>query len=147
LPAYKYETRLIDQSPSIFVKRESVTANRISIQGKALTHRAKNGNYEGETYVRLLSGAHSILCYAKGGLNSEVLAEEVFFRLLEYTACIEDDLMFSDLDVAELSPPTKVQEDKDYFVTRVGLTWKQIYTWKLKPISPILKKVNVSAGL
>jgi hypothetical protein len=145
VPGYKYDPRALEMSPAIYVRRDAVMSNKFSIGGKALTHLEPNGNYRGDMYLRALSGTHSIHCVAKGAFNSESLAEEVFYRMMEYTPSIKQDLMFGEFEVKSLSPVKKMEDDKDYFVTQVDLIWQVIHVWELLPIAPILKSVRFTA--
>ncbi len=147
LPGYKYDTRLLEQSPSVFVKRDECMAAKFNLAGKATTHLEQNGNYRGENHLRVIRGAHSILCCAKGALNSETIAEEVFYRMLEYSPVIQDDLKFGDFEVKSMAPAVKMEDDKDYFVTQVTLVWQIVHSWVLQPIAPILKKVSSSVNI
>ena len=146
-PGYKYDVRALEMSPAIYVRRDAVMSTKFSMGGKALTHLEANGNYRGETYLRVISGSHSLHCVAKGAFNSESIAEEVFYRMMEYTPSIKEDLKFGEFEVKSFSPCKKMEDDKDYFVTQVDLVWQIIHVWELLPISPILKSVRITSNV
>jgi len=45
-------------------------------------------------------------------------------------------------DVKELSAVTKVEESDEHFAAGVRIQWVNANSWKLKPISPILRDVR-----
>lgn len=145
----EYDAKNIEKRPALLVKRNEIGSQKVSLAGKAITHLETNGTYRGEHYLRMVSGTHLIICVADGSTAVDRMAEEVFYRLLEYGPSIKEDLKFSEFEPLGYGPAEefKVSGEKNYMV-RISVKWATIHSWELLPISPILKKVrNVSSDL
>ena len=143
-PSYKYDVKAIQMRPAIYVGRAGGNLQDLNIIGnKALTHLEKNGNYEGESYLKMVAGVHQLMCCSMESMAADQLAEEVFYHMGEYGPAIRKDFMLSYFSVKQLSPVAEIKKDhKEGYVSAVSVEWSVAHAWKLKPIAPILKSVG-----
>jgi hypothetical protein len=140
---YHVDARAIQQRPSILIRRGPMSHQKLPLRGKAINHMEKNGNYRGEDYLAPLNAHHLITCVAKGAFAADRLAEEVFFRLLEFAPSIRKDLCINEFEVMRMASPQRIDEDNENYRVDIQCDWTYVHSWTLVPIAPILKKVQV----
>ena len=142
-PGYKYEIRNLQMRPGIYVNRGGGQTQDVAIKNKAITHLEKNGNYEGESYLKMIAGTHKILACSLEPMSADQLAEEIFYHLLEYGPVIKKDFMLSFFAVRQLSPLQEIdKEHKEGYVSGVMVEWQTAHAWRLKKVAPILRDVR-----
>lgn len=130
------------QLPAIYIKREAFKTNKVSLGNKELTSLSRAGLYEGETYRINITGSHTIVCAGATGAESELLGQEVFFRMLHYQQLIKKDFCLGSLQVLGVSDVKARKETaKTSFYTVVRLEWAYVYGWKVIPESAAVKRI------
>jgi len=146
--SYKKSSLSIQQRPAIFIKRETMSTRSVnpSFSNKALASlNPVTGMYEGEKYAVYIEGRHSIIALAQTGSSAEAIAEEIYFRLLQYM-----DVIKNDLNLGAFGPST-MSDIKDYdveskksFYATVSVDWAYTYRWSVIEESPIIKRLAVT---
>jgi len=140
-PSYSPRGPEVQQLPSLLVKREPVQSTRISFQDKSLVGLNQNHVFDGTQYQVNIAGAHSIICRGGTGVEADLLAEEVFFRMLHYQQIIKQDFRLGFLLAESMADVKSRDEYQRVFYAVVRMTWAYVYRWKLIPESPIIKRV------
>ena len=142
-PYHMFRPEAAEQRPAVYVRRGQVFNTRLAIGDKAGTHLSQPGGvYLGELYARLVNGIHEIHCMAVGDMAADRLAEETYWRFMEYIPAIRDEFHFSDLQADSLLPCLKVPGGKDSYDAAFSVKWSFGCAWRLKPIAPVLKGVR-----
>ena len=144
--SYRRDHANAGQRPALFVKREPVTFDTISMQHKTLPHIDKEtGVYKGTTYQVQVQGRHSIICVGLNGAEADVLGEEVMFRMLHYQPIIRDDFRLGAFKVEGLSDVKELGSDPTKaFYTVVRLHWAYVYRWAVIPETPVAKRLHLT---
>jgi len=147
VPEYNQDFGNVGTRPGIFVKREPVKPERISIvQGDSeIPHMNKvKGVYQGRKYQKQLSGRFSIICNGLNGQETELLGEEVFFRMLHFAPLIRDDVRLSYFNVdnyGDIKERAAGDGTKSYYSV-VGIFWALIHRWNIVGEAAILKRIR-----
>jgi len=151
----KWNPAQIQYRPAIYVKRNGIKPVRLSIGDKlhgtggrvASPGIRANAYYSmldgGAQFETLLAGSHTLFCIAETGLAAEKLGAEVFYRCLEFSERIRDDLGFYRFRPMELGPVQKLEEDKEHWVAPVVLSHVTNHAWVLRLEAPVLKGVSI----
>lgn len=131
-----------EQRPAVLVRPGPIQSQQMALANKALTGLTTEGYYEGETYMRQLTGNHAIICLARGGMASDKLTEEVYFGLQAYAPAMKQDMRISNFQLGSVSARQKFEGYSDLYGAVIQVDWTAAYRWMLKPIAPILKKVS-----
>jgi hypothetical protein len=146
-PHYKRDGLSIQQRPAIFIKREPVTTKQVNAVNRNQTtpHLTKPGmNFEGELHQVYITGRHTIICLASTGSAAEAIAEEVYFRMLQYQSVIRDDLNLGKLWTEGISDVREYPDDpQKSFYAAVTLSWSYTYRWRVIQESPIVKRLSI----
>lgn len=144
-PSYADDAASIQSNPALFVKREPMSVKQVS-QRNIILPSLKNirGPKKGTPHVVTVEGKHSIICKAKTGVEADALAEEVFFRMLNYMTVIQNDFRlgnFMPLGMSDVQEITN-EAEKAFFVV-VRLSWAYVYRWLLRLEAPIVKRTHL----
>jgi hypothetical protein len=142
-PSWSQDASQIQQSPSLLVKRETFQTERIAFHDRTLPHMNRQGIYEGTEQQVNVIGSHSIICKGKYGGEADLLAQEVFFRMLHYQQVIKRDFALGSLmakSVAEVRQ--RKDEATSTFYSVVRLEWAYVYRWRVIPEAPVLKRIG-----
>jgi hypothetical protein len=144
-PAYGQDNASINANPALFVKREPMNVQQIS-QRNIIIPSVKNirGPQKGTPHVVNVDGKHSIICKAKTGVEADALAEEVFFRMLNYMTVIQNDFRLGNFIPVGMSDVQEItnEPEKSFFVV-VRLSWAYVYRWLLRLEAPIVKRTHL----
>jgi hypothetical protein len=146
-PAYKFNPTTVQQRPSILVERGPFGSSEFLLNNSPGGGVINNGNYQEPVNYVILEGSHQLDCIGKTAREAELLGEEVFFRMLEYTPVISSDLNFSYFDVTLLDKLVKVDENHIHFKAAITIKWKFVYNWRLASVSPVLKQIGQSFNI
>jgi hypothetical protein len=142
-PSWSQDASQVQQSPSLYVKREPFYTERVSFQDRSLPGLNQKGIYEGTEHQVNVIGSHSIICKGKYGGEADLIAQEVFFRMLHYQQVIKKDFKLGSLMTKSVS---EIRQRKDEAVSTfyavVRMEWAYVYRWRVIPESPILKRVG-----
>ena len=146
-PHYKREGLSIQQRPAIFIKREPVVTKQANAVNRNQTtpHLTQPGmNYEGDLHQVYISGRHTIICVGASGSAAEAIAEEVYFRMLQYMTPIRNDLNLGSFFVDGISDVREYPDDpKKSFFAAVTVSWSYTYRWRVIQESPIVKRLSI----
>lgn len=142
IPLFKYDAARMQNRPAILIFHQGMQAQRKIINDKATVGLDPNGNFSGERFVKDLACTHVVRCVAKSSFAAERIAEEVFFYLLEFQHAIKQDFPFSEFQVRQTTGVKPLNEENTSFSVDIAVPWEHLYGWTLKPIAPILKKVQ-----
>jgi hypothetical protein len=135
-PNYSMNWKNIQTRPAIILKRNPIQSVKISIDDYVSPPEFKG---DGEHYAKIKKGGHTIYCIATSGHIAELLSEEVADEILEFSPKIREDLSFNTFEQTVIGDVSKVEEHNTHFVVPITLEYSWTHTWKLIPISPILK--------
>lgn len=140
--SYKRDGTNIQQRPAILIKREPVSASRISFDNKAQAGLNSDGIFEGTSHQVTIQGKHSIISIGQTGAEADALGEEIYFRMLQYMPIIKTDLRLGHFMPEAMSEVKEIeQESSKAFYTVSSLSWAYVYRWRIIPESPILKRL------
>jgi hypothetical protein len=144
-PSYAYDVTHLQQRPAMYISRGPVQSSHLAISDKYISQLSSySGNYEGERYIRLLTGQHQVVvCGSKSRMAVEKLAEEVMYFLLEFSPAIRKDLQISNFTVTAMTEVERIDEDHENYMTAVQVAWMTAHGWTLKPLAPILKSIGL----
>lgn len=146
-PLYMYDLRTLEMEPAVLVGHGELKATKFPMQSSYTLGLNSDGNLEGSQYSVPITGGTVISCVAGTAFAADRLAEEIFYFLLENAPVLLKDFPFSDLDVTSMSAPALVDRDSgERFKVDVGVVWRHIHGWTLKPIAPILKKIGLDVA-
>lgn len=140
---YEMDVRNLEQKPAILVRRGPADATKFPLMSKSITHLEANGNYRGEDYYVPIQATHLITCLAEGGMAADRLGEEVFYRMLEFTPAIKNDIKIGDFYVTRMDSPKPLDDSGSTFYVNIQINWNFVHSWTLVPIAPILKKIRI----
>lgn len=141
-PSYMFNPSTLQQRPSILIERGNFGSQEFLINNGPQMSPDRNGNLKGVTKTVKLGGQHKIQACAENGMIADRLAEEVYFRMLEYKTVIKQDLNFSDFEVTVLNSLEKVPENQEHWKATVIIVWSFLYSWNVQAVAPVLKKVG-----
>lgn len=136
-PHYKWVTAISHMRPAIIVKRGEIRRERFAIAdgfGESLDR--------GIPKVVFVSGTHTVFCIDTTGGAVELLADEVFPMLLEFSPAIREDMGFTTFSVAGVGAVSKLEEFDQHFVVPITLSWVKQHSWALKYDGPWLQDVG-----
>jgi hypothetical protein len=143
IPQNQFNAENVQQRPSVVVARGPVHNKEFVISnGPSSGMDSFSGNYEGDVKHTLIEGTHNIECCGNQSLEADLVAEEIFFRMMEYKSVIKQDLNFSEFDVKVLNGLEEVDENHQHWKAVVVISWKFIYSWQVKPVAPVLKQIG-----
>ena len=144
---YEFTPATVQARPAIYVKREAVSAKRVSALKGDSTVTAVNsitGLFEGAQYQKQIEGVFSLVCAGTLGLEAELLGEEVYYRMLHFAPKIQDDIRVSKFSVRSLSEIKTIKAPpSQLYYTVVAIDWTLIHRWRIVPISPVLKRTHL----
>jgi hypothetical protein len=133
--------------PAIYVKIEDTRKKRNTALDGSSTPAGKNpvtGKIDGSRHSVTLQGAFSIVCVAVTQTQAEILGEEVYFRMLEFSPIIEKDFGIGLFNCTNLKAAAKLQQAQTTdFYTVVRIEWAHVHNWLLKAEAPILKRLHL----
>jgi hypothetical protein len=142
-PGYKYKAPTVENMPALYVAKGPMQILEFALDNRAIPHVETNGNFMGVDRYVTFGGVHEIHCCGQEAHETELLAEEVFLRLLEYYPSIKEDLNFSDFKVVLLGELSKKPTGSgEHYVNSIKVDWKFVHGWTLVAIAPILKKAG-----
>lgn len=143
--SYKRDGVNIQQRPAILIKREAVKTSRINLENKALSGVNKDGVLSGAEHQVTISGKHSIIAVGQSGAEADALAEEIYFRMLQYMPVIRADLRLGHFLPDVMSEVRDIKEESSLaFYSVISLAWAYVYRWRVIAESPILKRTALT---
>lgn len=97
-----------------------------------------DGYYTGEGSFIGYGGTAEIVTKARGGLESLLLAEDIFLWLVMYNSQIQQDLHLSNFNIKLLSGPLKTENTDSVFVSKIQIAWATDIKWVVNPVQPSL---------
>jgi hypothetical protein len=147
--SYEFTPAMVQQRPGLFVKREPLTASRVSaLKGDStVVHiKGQTGVYQGTEHQKQLAGRFSIICAGANGAEADLLGEEVFYRMLYFAPLIKEDIRIGYFAVESLSEVKDLENDGVHaFYTVVGIAWADVPRWAVVPETPVLKRLHWTA--
>jgi hypothetical protein len=142
-PDYVRNNLTVQQRPAILITREPVQAQPISMRNASLpTIDSLAKIYKGQAHQVYISGRHTFLCYGLTGTEAELIASEVFYRMLNYMPLIRDDFRLGKFFV-DGSGKIQAINDEHAQIFRVPVTvsWTYTYRWRIIPETPTIKRL------
>lgn len=103
------ETRNNRKRPAIIIKRGSWSSERLVLNDNAGTGDIYLGS---ERYGRIMKGSHTLFCISNSGVQSEILAGEVYKDLNTYGLVIANVLNLIKFEAVQLGPLFQLEEAK-----------------------------------
>lgn len=151
-PVWKWLTIKAESRPAIIIKRNSLKTRQLGLaDGQALVQNDLNNRVipaEGVGVSQIaVTGSHSIFCLSPAPAEAELLATEVFSRLVQYQQAIQKEFLFNRFRVGELGEVSKIEEASEYFGVPVNIVYAYIDAWEVWTEAPFLKRIAVQANI
>ena len=128
----------VQKRPGIFVKRNRVSTKRLGLDD-GWTLAPANGDYK----TKMIVGSHTAFCVAGTGAETELVGQEVFDELLEFSPLIRKDFQFHRFTVSEITEVNKLEESDEHYVVAVVAAWAHSQDWRIKEDAPWLKTLSI----
>lgn len=147
VPVWLWQMPGQQQRPALVVRRNALRPQQIGIaDGEAvvveLSSRQVPAAGHAEAQVAA-TGSHTIFAIADVPAQAEVLATEIYSRLLQYQQAIQSEFGFKRFRVAEMGALAKLEEADESFVVPVTLAYSYIEAWLVVTEAPYLKRVTI----
>ena len=133
-PVYKWNVKNVQQRPGLLVKRGSIRPQKLGIAHGFGAHPNR-----GARKSVLYAGSHTIFCIGKNGAEVDLIGQEVFRNLVEFSPVILEDLDFHRFMPNELGAVAELEESAEHFVAPVTIEWIYEQPWRLQTEAPWLK--------
>lgn len=141
-PTHLWNAQNVQQRPSIMVKRNRVSTQRLGLDdGWTL---GLNPDREGDYKTRMIIGSHTCFCIGGSGAEAEMVGQEVFDELMEFSPVIRKDFLFHRFTVTEISEVNKLEESDEHFVAAVVVGWAHSQDWRIVQEAPFLKTLEIA---
>jgi hypothetical protein len=134
----QWDPQEVQKRPGIFVKRNRVTTKRLGIDDGWTV-----GPAEGDYKTKMINGSHTCFCVAGTGAEAELIGQEVFDELLEFSPLIRRDFQFHRFTVSEITELNKLEESDEHYVVAVVSAWAHSQDWRIKEDAPWLKTLQI----
>ena len=94
----------------------------------------------------LLRGVHTVNVISQNPVEAEEIAEEVFYRMMEFTQAIRHEFNLNKFVLDDMGEPVKIEESKEHWNVPITITTQLQTNWVVKPIGPLLKTVSLNAA-
>jgi hypothetical protein len=122
---HRFRADVVEKRPAIYVKRNGYKNLRIGIND----HVGTDG--QGENYVTLWVGSHTLFCVHGTGASTEILGSEVQRELTQFGPVIRQQLGFKKFQVLEVGGIGELEEATENFVVPVTVGWAYEETWQI----------------
>ena len=141
-PAYDFTPEDCQSRPGVYIKR-GVYRPRGGI--KASIDDKVSVNRDSIDYLTIPECTMIVQCVAKQPAEVDRLANNVYEPLLAMSPVIKRDFDFHNFDIVGVSPVEKIEEYKDFYRVSLQIDTRFEENWRLKQISPVLKRVILDA--
>jgi hypothetical protein len=132
--------------PAIVFTRGEQVPSRITI-GDDLGAIDKRAQQLGiSSYVRMITGSHTIMCTTEADGEAEDLALEVFDCLNFLSPALRLRNPFHDFQVTKLGVLGVLEDQGNIIAVPITVTYVYEYAWALQPLAPALKTFNLSVS-
>lgn len=132
---YKWQPENVQQRPAVLVKRGEWKVTKISI-GDKLHGAPEETGYTDMRQVVAMAGSTTMFCLGNSGLEAELLASEVSYHLMEFSAVIRQQLCLGSFQVSDLGEVSRFEEAHDHFAVPVTVVYSFMHNWKLLRQTP-----------
>ena len=134
--AEAWNPKTVQQRPAVLIKRNLFGSRRYVI-GDA----EKTGSPE--SFSRLLSYQYGIICISKSSVECEELATEVYFKLMQLSPVIKDDLGLGQFDALDVGSMTKIPDAQDCWQNTITVGMSAVYGWTIQSLEPLISGINL----
>lgn len=137
---------VVESVPSVYVKRADVTVERIGIGKDDVS---VSGSSSRPLYQKKLDGIFRIEIESRVKLEAEMLAIEIFMRMLRFAPVIREDIGLGLFQVRSLSEVRAFSKGANATVFRaqVSLGWAHTARWSIVADAPMIKRLSFTANL
>lgn len=147
LPNFKYDPKLAESRPMILVQDGDMTTKEFGIDHARSAHLDEAGNFKGDSYQVILTGKHAVHCVSREPMEASRIAEEAFFRMLEYHELILREFRFGEFRVAGLSGLAKKDGAADEYFRTIQVLWSFGHMWTMVSEAPVFKKAGIVTNI
>ena len=140
----RWKPESTEKRPAIIIKRGNWTSSRLVLNDSVGTDDAYLGS---QRYGRLMAGSHTLFCISNSGVQSEIIAGEVFKDLNTYGLVIANILNLVKFEAVELGELFQLEEAKENYAAPIVVQYTGQEVWTIAQQGPILKRVNLSSYL
>lgn len=144
-PGFTRNVKNVLKKPALFINRGQVNViklpnleNEAGIAIRLSTQAVSNSN---PTQIAYLSGSHNIICEGLAPIQCELLAEEVFLRLLLFSTVIKRDFNLKSFNPATEGAISPMQEREDRpiktYIASVTFSWSVDYMYNTQTEAPV----------
>jgi hypothetical protein len=151
-PVWRWLTLGSQMRPALVVKRNALQPRQLalgdgqSVIGDGIDETRMPVNEETVSQVAVV-GSHTMFAIATVPAQAELLATEVYVRLIQYQQAIQREFLFSRFRVAEVGPLAKLEESSESFVVPVTVAYSFIDAWSVWSAAPFLKRIVVQSNV
>jgi len=137
---------VVESVPNIYIKRGAVSAERI---GVGVDDAAVHGSSSEPLYQKKVGGIFSIRIESRVPMETEMLGNEVFLRMLRFAPVIRRDIGLGLFQVASLSEVQAMtgKAEGTLYVAVVAVNWSHVVRWSVVEDAPVLKRLSLTANL
>jgi len=140
----RWKPEATEKRPAIIIKRGNWTSSRLVLNDSVGTVDSYLGS---QRYGRLMAGSHTLFCISNSGVQSEIIAGEVFKDLNTYGLVIANILNLVKFEAVELGELFQLEEAKENYAAPIVIQYTGQEVWTVAQQGPILKRVNLSSYL
>lgn len=145
VPVWRWMIPGAQKRPALLVKRNALQPRTLGLgDGQAILPDLSETNIpadgESSSQVAML-GSHTVFAISENAAQVELLATEVYSRLIQYAQAIQNEFLFNRFRVAEIGAVSKLEEHSESFVVPITLAYAYIDAWKIPSVAPFLKRV------
>lgn len=146
VPGQDVDLDTVSPGPRVHILLDPVRSNRMgALTGDSMPVGANQFGYVGRRdYQRLLMSGARIVCVSSSEVESQLMGEEVFNRMMVYAHKIREDIGVGMFKVDSLYPPrAKERPEKGIkvFFSTVQVNWDSMYRWSLVAEAPTVKRL------
>ena len=143
--SYDQSEKAVQQRPAIFIKREVVETQKISLRDKSIDGLNNKGIFNGSKHQLNITGSHSFIAVGGSGSEAELLAEDIMFRMIHYKPLLLEELKLGMIHIASMSDVRELgEESSKAFYVVVSVRWAYVYRWQLIPEAPLIKRLSLN---
>lgn len=140
----------IDRRPGLYVKRNAFRPQKLAINDGLSTGARSDRSgallrVDGKPHTVLILGSHTVFCVGRAGAEAELLGQEVFELMLQFSPLLHDELRLQSLNVVECGEVSALEESTTHYAVPIVIGYAYPRSWMIEKVAPWLKAISVDA--
>lgn len=140
-PVGKYAKEFTDARPAVLIKRHKWTSHKVGINNQLLGAVGPGGVSYFATYF---IGAHTLFCISREPAEAELLANEVYEEINQFSRAVRQRLNLFRLEVAEVGEAGILKESGQSFAVPVVVAYAVEDTWEMRREAPFFNRFDAA---